>query len=137
VSYGPPCGSQISPEADKEWPTTVANIAMKVPWIHQQMENIGYTPLKVATSPVPWSYIGAECSIEEENCYINSKDDVMNPAKESYASVEVSMVGNVTMVSGDGGDVAHGSGGSRRCGGVNALMIGLLFIVMEIVDLLF
>jgi hypothetical protein len=109
---------------------------MKVPWIHQQIEKRGYTPLKVATSPVPWSYIGADCSIKEKNCYLNSKDDVMNLDKESYASVEVSVVGNVTMVNGDDGDVARVSGGSRRCGGVHALMLGLLFLIMELVNLL-
>lgn len=94
---------------------------MKVPWIHQQIEKRGYTPLKVATSPVRWSYIGAECSIKEENCYVNRKDDVMNPDKESYASVEMGMVGDGVSSSG------------KRCGGMNSLMLGLIFIILVVV----
>lgn len=106
VSYGPSC--PYYPDGTKNstfFPTGYVNVATKVPWIQKQIEKRGFTPLAVATSPVPSSYIGTACERDYSNCY---KEDVFNPKGPSYSGVFV----NGTSVSGDLPTIDQVGGGS-------------------------
>ncbi len=61
VSTGPPCPRPAGQD-DFIWPGEVANVALYVDWIHQQMEERGLKPLLVATNPFKEANIDP-CSI--------------------------------------------------------------------------
>ena len=79
VSYGPPCPT--SNLNLTSWPAVYADVAQFVPWIQDEIKARGFTPLAVATNPVPWSDLNNACTAKDDfsnkdNCW---KEDVMNP----------------------------------------------------------
>lgn len=79
VSYGPPC-----PVLDfsVSWPAVYVDVSYYVPWIHEQIQAKGFTPLAIATSPVPWSSKENGCDLlnpdaaNRKNCF---EDNVLLP----------------------------------------------------------
>lgn len=81
VSYGPPCPTSNFKVKSSSWPAVYVDVAQFVPWIQDEIRAQGFTPLAVATNPVPWSDLNNACTakddfINEDNCW---KEDVMNP----------------------------------------------------------
>lgn len=83
VSYGPPCPAL---DFSLSWPAVYADVSFYVPWIHEQIKAKGYTPLAVATSPVPWASKENGCDLdnqERKNCF---KENVFVPTTPSVGS---------------------------------------------------
>jgi len=81
VSYGPPCPTSNLNLNLKSWPAVYVDVAQFVPWIQDEIKERGFTPLAVATNPVPWSDLNNACTAKDDfsnkdNCW---KEDVMNP----------------------------------------------------------
>ncbi|KAL4534961.1 hypothetical protein Ndes2526A_g05819 [Nannochloris sp. 'desiccata'] len=105
VSAGPPC--PYTPFNDSiVWPAEYVDVSQYVPWIHDEMKARGYTPLRVATSPLGKAYKNQTCF--PGNCY---EENVMEG-----------------VLTGDDSDNSNAKT-SNAAGKVNAIMASLVGIV--------